>query len=73
MMGGLEGKSFAFVEFQQVGFEQGDAVEAPGGVGEFADELNFGGSCGLVFVEEGPVMGFEGGGLVGDGDVVGGC
>ena len=37
---------------EHVGFEQRDAVEAPGGVGEFLDELRFGGSGGLVFVEE---------------------
>ena len=34
------------------GFEQRDAVEAPGGVDEFLGELSFGGRGGLVFVEE---------------------
>ena len=37
---------------EQFGFEEWDAVEAPGGVGEFLDELGFGGSGRLVFVEE---------------------
>jgi hypothetical protein len=36
----------------QAGFEQRDAVEAPGGVDQFLDELGFGGRGGLVFVEE---------------------
>ena len=37
---------------KQVGFEERDAVEAPGGVGEFLDELRLGGSGGAVFVPE---------------------
>ena len=37
---------------EQVGFQGGDAVEAPGGVGEFLGELGFGRGGGLVFVEE---------------------
>ena len=37
---------------EQGGFEHGDAVEAPGGVGEFLSEMRFGGSGGLVLVEE---------------------
>ncbi len=41
------------------GFEERDAVETPGGVGQFGDELGFGGSGGLVFVEEGAAVGFD--------------
>jgi hypothetical protein len=37
---------------EQLGFEEGDAVEPPGGVGEFLGELGLGGSGRLVFVEE---------------------
>jgi hypothetical protein len=37
---------------EQAGFEQGDTVEPPGGLGEFQDELSFGGVGGLVFVAE---------------------
>jgi hypothetical protein len=46
-------------------FERGDAVETPGGVGEFLDELGFGGSGGLVFVEELAAVEMVGGGLLG--------
>ncbi len=38
--------------FQQIGFEGGDAVEAPGGVGQFLGELCFGRGGRAVFVEE---------------------
>ena len=41
---------------EQLGFEQGDAVEAPGGIGELLDELGFRGTSGLVFVEEAAAM-----------------
>jgi hypothetical protein len=34
------------------GFEDRDAIEAPRGVGELLGELNFGGSGGLILVEE---------------------
>ncbi len=44
---------------EQGGFERGDAVEAPGGVGEFLGELGFGGGGGLVFIEEAAAMGVE--------------
>jgi len=37
---------------EHVGFKQRDAVEAPRGVDEVLDELSFGGSDGLVFLEE---------------------
>ena len=50
---------------EHFGFEERDAVEAPGSVREFLDELRFGGSGGLVFVEEAAAMGFEGGGVLG--------
>ena len=45
---------------EQVGFEERDAIEAPGGVDELLDELGFGGSGGSVFVEEAAAMGVEG-------------
>ena len=62
------GKAARFGE--EVGFEQGDAVETPGGIGELVDELGFGGRGGLIFVEEllevspvlGGVLGREDGG-----------
>jgi hypothetical protein len=41
------------------GFEQRDAVETPGGVDEFLNELRFGGCAGLVFIEEAAAMSFE--------------
>jgi hypothetical protein len=41
---------------EEVGFEEWDAVETPGGVGELLNELFFGGSGGLVFVEEAAAM-----------------
>jgi hypothetical protein len=37
---------------EQIGCEGGDAVEAPGGVGEFLGEMGFGVSGGAVFIEE---------------------
>jgi hypothetical protein len=36
---------------EDIGFEQRNAVEPPGGVGKFLDELGFGGCRGLIFVE----------------------
>jgi hypothetical protein len=41
---------------EESGFERGDAVEAPGGVGELLRELGLGGGGGLVFVEEAAAM-----------------
>lgn len=41
---------------EHVGFEEWDAVETPGGVGELVDKMGFGGSSGLVFVEEAAAM-----------------
>jgi len=37
---------------EQLGFEQRDAVQAPGGVGGFVDQLSFGGGGGGVLVEK---------------------
>ena len=37
---------------EEVGFEERDAVEAPGGVGDFVDELSFGGVGGFVLGEK---------------------
>jgi hypothetical protein len=44
---------------EHLGFKQGDVVETPGSVGELLNELRFGGSGGLVFVEEAAAMGIE--------------
>ena len=44
---------------EEGGFEERDAIETPGGVGELLDELGLGGSGGLVFVEEAAAMGVE--------------
>ncbi|HTW67339.1 MAG TPA: hypothetical protein VME17_22120 [Bryobacteraceae bacterium] len=49
---------------KQGGFEQGDAVEAPGGVGELLGELRFGGSGGLILVEELATVLLVGGGVL---------
>jgi hypothetical protein len=59
---------------QEGGFQSRDAVETPGGVGEFLSELGFGGRGRLVFLEElaavelvcGEVLGGEHGGLAGE-------
>ena len=37
---------------EQVGFERGDTVDAPGGVGQGLDQLGFGGALGLVLGDE---------------------
>jgi hypothetical protein len=46
---------------EQLGFNEWDAVEAPGGVCDFVDQLRFGGIGGLVLVEkllDVPLVGF---------------
>jgi hypothetical protein len=53
---------------EEGGFEEWDAVEAPGGVGEFLGELGFGGGGGLVFVEELAAVELVGGGILGGED-----
>ncbi len=53
---------------ENVGFEQGSAVDAPGGVGEFLDELGFGGGGGLVFVGELGAVELVGSGVFGGQD-----
>ena len=57
---------------EQPGFEQRDAIEAPGGVGDFRDELRFGGRGGLVLVAKAAAMGFVGGRVLGGEDGGGG-
>jgi hypothetical protein len=55
MIGGLPENSFVFMEFQEVGGVLEVATLALGALGlDFAEvgELAFGGSSGLVFVEE---------------------
>ena len=37
---------------KEIGFEERDAVGAPGGVGDFVDELSFGGGGGFVLIEK---------------------
>ncbi len=49
---------------EEGGFEQRDAVEAPGGIGEFLGEVGFGGCGGLVFIEELAAMALVGGGVL---------
>src|ERR1700722_382880 len=44
---------------EHVGFEKRDAVETPGGIREFLDELGFGGCDGSIFIEEAAAMGIE--------------
>src|SRR5258708_33215161 len=39
-------------EHEDIAFEEGDAIHAPGSIGEFFDELLFGRSFGFVLVEE---------------------
>ena len=53
---------------EEVGFEQRDSIEAPGGVDQFLNELSFGGGGGLVFVEELAAVGFISGGIFGGKD-----
>jgi hypothetical protein len=52
----------------QLGFQVRDGVETPGGVGEFLDELGFGGSGGSIFVEELTAVELIGGGVLGSED-----
>jgi hypothetical protein len=57
---------------EHFGFEQRDSIEAPGGIGDFYDELRFGGSGGLVLVEEAAAMVGVGGRVFGREDGGGG-
>ena len=50
---------------EEFGFEARDTVETPGGVGEFLDQLGFGGSLGLVFVVEIATVALVSGGVLG--------
>jgi hypothetical protein len=50
---------------EERGFEERDAVETPGGVGEFPGELGFGRGGGLVFVEGLAAVEPIGGGVLG--------
>jgi hypothetical protein len=58
----IGGRVYSAVE--KGGFERGDAVDAPGGVGEFLGQLGLGGSGGLVFVEEAAAVELVGGGVL---------
>ena len=53
---------------EQGGFEERDAVEAPGSVGHFLNELRFGCSGRFVFVEEAAAVVFVGGPVFGGED-----
>ncbi len=59
----LGGRAGSAVE--QGGFERGNAVDAPRGIGELLAELGFGRSRGLVFVEELAAVLLVGGGVLG--------
>jgi hypothetical protein len=50
---------------EESNFERRDAVDTPGGVGEFLDELGLGGSVWLVFVAEAAAMGVVRGSVFG--------
>jgi hypothetical protein len=50
---------------EHFGFKGRDAVDAPGGVDQFLDELPFGGGLGLVFAEEILGVALVGGGVFG--------
>jgi hypothetical protein len=60
-------------EHEDVAFEEGDAIHAPGRIGELANELLFGWVFGFVFfeqvlgvaIESGRIFGGEHGGLAG--------
>jgi hypothetical protein len=53
---------------EYVGFEKRDPVEAPRGVGEFVDQLDFSGSRWTVFIEELAVVLLVGGRVFGGED-----
>ncbi len=53
---------------QEVGFEGGDSVQAPGGVGEGLDQMGFGCAFGMVFVGEGLVVALVGSEVLGGHD-----
>src|SRR5579863_4827642 len=57
---------------EDIRFEQRNAVETPGSVGKFLDELGFGGRGGLIFVEQAAAMVFVGGAVFGGEDGGGG-
>jgi len=61
----LIGRDWGGSACEHVGFEERDAVEAPGSVGEFLGELGLGGRSGLVFVEEAAAMVLVGGWVFG--------
>jgi hypothetical protein len=58
---------------KNVGFKERNAVETPGGVGEFDDELRLGGSGGFVLVEKAAAMCVVSGSVFGGEDGGGGC
>ena len=53
---------------EEVGFKEWNAVQAPGGVGQFLDELRFGGVGGLILVSELPAVLFVRGRVFGGED-----
>jgi len=58
---------------EEGGFQGWNAIDAPGGIGEFLGELGFGGSSGLVFIEEAATMRVVRGAVFGGEDGGGGC
>jgi len=63
---GVSGRSGGAGE--ELGFEEWDAVEAPGGVGKLVDELGLGRGGGVVLGEELLDVALEGGGVLGGED-----
>ena len=65
---GLGAEGWGLGAREDVGFEKRDAVEAPRGVGEFVDQLDFSGSRWTVFIEELAVVLLVGGRVFGGED-----
>src|ERR1700722_4856935 len=58
---------------EQLGFDEWDAVEAPGGVGHFVDQLSFDGVGGLVVIEKLLDVALVGFGILGGQESGAGC
>ena len=68
-IGGREvGGGFGESGCEELGLERGDAVEAPGGVGEGLDEVFFEGADGQEFIDEAAAVELVGGGVLGGQD-----
>jgi hypothetical protein len=49
---GLGAGGWGLGSVENVGFEKGNTIEAPGCVGELLDHLGFGWGCGLILIHE---------------------